>query len=201
MKLAAASFFLLLLFVHWTPDPERVLDQPLSTFRDDSRAWLGYALFATLLLAGGLYVAALARSDRVAEAIISALGVLILLTVALTPSTDGLHLFCSLVLFALLFGYYAIVLYRAEPILLFVHLIVPFALVFAIRFHSYGLWQKGFIAYFVLLAAVHHHVLTHQRFGGQAPSAADPVGYGQSRRRRKVYRMEAEEHWRRGNAR
>lgn len=201
MKLAALSFFLLLLFVHWTPDFESVSEQPLSMFRDDSRGWLGYALFATLVLVGVLYVAALGRSQREAEAIISAFAILILLAVALTPSTDLFHLFCSLLLFGVLFGYYAILLYRAERILLVVHLIVPIALALAIQFHSYGLWQKSFIAYSVFLAAVHHHVLNHQRSHDRASPVADRLRCGPARRRRKVYRMEPEGQWRKRDAR
>lgn len=207
MKLAALSFFLLLLYVHWTGDQEHVVEQPLSMFRDDSRGLFGYALFATLLLTGVLYVAALARSQREAEAAISAIGVLMLLVVAVTPSTNGFHVLCSLWLFGLLFGYYAILLYRAERILLIVrillvvlHLIVPIALAFAIQFHSYGLWQKSFISYFVFLAAAHHHALTRQRFEKPSSPAAGPWRRGDAPRRRRVYRVELQENWRRRGA-
>lgn len=197
MKPAALSFVLLLIYVHWTGDLERAAEQPLSTFRDDSKGLLGYALFAALLLVGVLYVVTLARSQREAEAIISGLGVLILLTVAVTPSTDPFHLLCSLLLFGLLFGYNSILLFRAERILLALHLLVPIALAFATRFHSYGLWQKSFISYFVFLAAAHHHALTHQHPGDHTSTASRRVGRSQGTKRRKVYRMELDEHWQR----
>ncbi len=196
MKLASLSFFLLLVFAHTTGDFESVAGQPLSTFRDGPRAWLGYALFATLLLVGVLYVTALVRSQREAEAGISALGILVLLIVALTPSTDGFHLCFSLLLFALLFGYFGVLLYRATAVWLLAHLGVPVALAFVVDFHSYGLWQKSFIAYFVFLAAIHHSVLTLQRFDGRSSPAARPWRHAGTRRR-KVYRVELEDDWRR----
>jgi hypothetical protein len=197
MKLASLTFFLLLLLAHTTGDFERLAAQPLSMFRYDSQAWLGYALFAALLLVGVLYVRALVRSQREAEAAISALGVLVLLIVALTPSTEGFHVLLSLLLFALLFGYYGVLLYRTIAIWLFAHLAVPIALAFAIDFHSYGLWQKSFIVYFVFLAAVHHHALTRQRLDHKS----SPVASGLSRsdqtfRRRKVYHLGLDNEWR-----
>jgi membrane-associated HD superfamily phosphohydrolase len=200
MKLAALSFFLLLIYVHFTGDLERAAEQPLSMFRDDSTGLLGYVLFAALLLVGVLYVVALARSQREAEAIISSISVLILLAVAVTPSTNSFHLLCSLLLFGLLFGYYAILLYRTERILLVGHLIVPIALALAIQFHSYGLWQKSFISYSVFLAAVHHHALTH-RHSGRNFWLSQSSGRHLATKRRKVYCMELEQHWQRRDAR
>lgn len=197
MKLAALTFFFLLVYVHWTSDVESVGEQPLSTFRDDARGLFGYALFAALLLVSVLYVAALARSQWEAEAVISAVAAVILLTVAMTPSRNGFHLFCSLLLFVLLFGYYGVLLYRTQPILLILHLIVPLALAFAIQFHSYGLWQKSFISYFVFLAATHHHVLTRQRFASRSLQTTYSLQRVQTTKRRKVFRLEPEAHWRR----
>jgi hypothetical protein len=69
-------------------------------------------------------------------------------------------------------------------------------LAFAIQFHSYGLWQKSFISYFVFLAAAHHHVLTHRHFR-HFDSSADLFNRSQETKRRKVFRLESEGHWRR----
>jgi hypothetical protein len=199
MKFASLSFFLLLVFAHTTGDFDSLAGQALSTFRDGPHGWLGYALFATLLLVGVLYVTALVRSQREAEAAISALGILVLLIVALTPSTDGYHLFFSLLLFALLFGYYGVLLYRTMAVWLFAHLAVPVVLAFVVDFHSYGLWQKSFIAYFVFLATAHHSVLTLQRLDPLWP-VSRPWRYGHATRRRKIYRLEPDHNWRRRGA-
>ena len=196
MKFTSLSFFLLLVFAHTKGDFESLAGQPLSTFRDGPHGWLGFALFAALLLVGVLYVTALVRSQREAEAGISVLGILLLLIVALTPSTDGFHLFFSLLLFALLFGYYGVLLYRAVAVWLFAHLAMPVALAFVVDFHSYGLWQKSFIAYFVFLAAAHHYVLTLQRLDGRPSPDARPWRHAGTRRR-KVYRVELGDDWRR----
>jgi hypothetical protein len=160
MKLASLAFFLLLVIAHMTGDPGDVADLPLSTFRDGPRAWIGYALFTTLLLVGLTHFATLLRCGRRSEAVVSGLAFLLLLAVTATPSEDSFHLLTSLILLALLFGYYAVLLYRAEKLWLVAHLAVPIALALVIRWHSYGLWQKSFIAYFVFLAAAHHFVLT-----------------------------------------
>jgi hypothetical protein len=74
-------------------------------------------------------------------------------------------------------------------------------LAFATQLHSYGLWQKSFISYFVFLAAAHHHVLTHRHFRHFDSSAADPCNPRQETKRRKVFRMELEAQWRRRNTR
>jgi hypothetical protein len=194
MKLAAFAFLVLLLHAHAAGDPARLLHQPLSMFRDGGRWWLGYALFAVLLLIGGLYTRALARARREAETVIAGLAALLLLVVAVTPSWEGFHLLCSLLLFALLFGYYAVLLQRVSGALLFAHLVVPVALALLTSFQSYGLWQKGFVAYLILAAVAHHHLLV--RHAGERP-ARHPAGRGPSVRRRKVYQLEPGRAWER----
>jgi hypothetical protein len=193
MKLAALAFFLLMFFAHVTDDFDLVAGQPLSIFRDGPRGWLGYALFAALLLVSVSYIKALARSRMECEAILSVLGASLLMLVAATSSTGGFHLLCSLLLFALLFSYYGILLYRAEPIWLAAHLFVPIALALVVRFHSYGLWQKCFISYFVFLSAAHHHVLIAQLQEYKSSLAA--ARRGRSDKRRKVYRVGASREW------
>jgi hypothetical protein len=192
MKLTALAFLLLLLLAHMTGDFDELAGQPLSTFRDGPQGWLGYALFAALLLVSLLYLAALVRFDRLGEAAVSGLAVVLLLVVALTPSWGGFHLLCSLLLFMLLFGYYSLLFYRMEGVWLFVHLAAPVVLALVTNLHSYGLWQKSFIAYFVLLAAAHHHLLIRQPL--------PPTGHGAMRRvsstrRRKVYQLASGREW------
>src|SRR5205823_4510982 len=126
------------------------------------RAWLGYVLFALLLLIGGLHTAAQVRVRRSADATLSGFAVFLLLLVAATPSWGSFHLAWSFLLLGLLFGYYAVLLYRTESFLLMMHLAVPVVLVVVTRFHSYGIWQKSFIVYFVVAAVIHHHISTRQ---------------------------------------
>src|SRR5882724_11275273 len=114
MKLASLAFFLLLVFAHIVGNSEPALARPLSEFRDGERAWLGYALFALLLVIAGVHAAAQVRAKRPGDAAVSGLAVVLLLLVAETPSWGGFHSFWSLLLLALLFGYYGMLLYCAE---------------------------------------------------------------------------------------
>ena len=196
MKLAALAFFLLLVLAHTAGDPE-LLGRPLSELRDGQQGWLGYTLFALLLLVGLLYIVTLARSGREGEAAVAALAVLLLVVVTATPSWGGYHLLSSLVLLLLLHLYYGLLLYRAESFWLVVHLGVPVALVGATGFHSYGMWQKSFIAYCVAACAVHQHLVVRQTARRPSSLAVRPRKGSQPMRRRKVYRVEAVREWHR----
>jgi hypothetical protein len=194
MKLAALSFLVLLLAAHVAGDTARLLGQPLSQFRDGEEALLGYGLFALLVLVGGLYAVALARSDRVAESAITGFAVLLLLLIAATPSLGVFHHLFSLGLLLVLFGYFTILLLRAGSPLLLAHLAMPLGIAWFTEMHSYGLWQKSFIVYIVLAATVHHHLLGRpappqpaQRRAGALPS-----------RRRTVYALAVGREWARG---
>jgi hypothetical protein len=156
MKFTTLVFVVVLLFAHAAGDLDPMLERPLSHFRDEP---VGYVLFGLLLVVGALYTRALWRSRREAEATVSAFALLLLVVVAATHSASGFHLFCALVLLGLLFGYIALLLRRARSAWLPAHLAVPLLLVLLTRCHSYGLWQKTFIVYFILAVAVHHHLL------------------------------------------
>ncbi len=201
MKLASLAFVLLLLAAHLDGDSAELIGQPLSMFRDGEQGWLGYLLFAVLLLISGLYVRALARADRVGEAAAASLAALLLAVVAVTPSMGGFHIFCSLVLLGVLFAYFALLLRRSEaPLLAAVHLAVPVALVPATGLHSYGLWQKAVITYIVAVTAFHHHLLAvplpRRRSRGRRASAVGPGN------RHKVFQVAPSREWaRRGPAR
>jgi hypothetical protein len=201
MKLASLAFVLLLLSAHLAGDSTELVGQPLSMFRDGEQGWLGYLLFAVLLLISGLYVTALARADRVAEAAVAGLAGGMLAVVAVTPSMGAFHILCSLLLLALVFAYFALLLHRAEgPLMAAVHLAVPVALVGATGLHSYGLWQKAVITYMVTATAVHHHLLgvppARRRSRGRRASSAGPG------KRPKVIQLAPSREWvRRGPAR
>lgn len=200
MKLSSLAFVLLLVIAHAAVDPDRAVELPLSMFRDGDRPWVGYALFGHLLLIGVLYIRGLARSDRIAEAVISSAAVVLLAAIAVTPSLDGFHHLFSFLLLLLLFGYYGLVLYKAESGWLFAHLAAPVVLVFGIGFHSYGLWQKMFIVYIVGAAVVHHHLCLCTRVpGDKQPRRGSNGGY--PLRKRKVYQLEHGRTWGQSSAR
>jgi hypothetical protein len=200
MKLATLAFVLLLLSAHLAGDSAELVGQPLSMFRDGDQGWLGYLLFAVLLMISGLYLTALARVERLGEAAAAGLAAVLLAVVAATPSMGPFHIVCSLLLLALLLAYFALLLHRAEgPWLAATHLAVPVALVGATGLHSYGLWQKAVITYIVAVTAVHHHLLgapPRPRSRRRRASAAGPG------RRPKVFQLAPSREWaRRGPAR
>jgi hypothetical protein len=198
MKLAPAIFLVLLLRAHALDESDDPLGRPLSMFRDGPQAWLGYAMFAALLLVGLLYTAALVRRRREGEAAISGLAVLLLLLVAATPSSDSFHGLCSLLLLLLLFAHYTWLLYRLGGPWVFAHLAVPVSLMLGTRSHSYGLWQKGLILYFLAAVVVHYHVLKLEAAGGGRRSARTRIrGGSPPGNRRKVYQLEPGRAWRR----
>jgi hypothetical protein len=197
MKFAGSTFFVLLLGIHGAGDLDRLLGKPLSQFRDAELGWMGYALFAVLLLVGALYVRALWRARREPESIVAGLAVVLLVGVVVTPSWGFLHHVFAFTLFALLFGYYTLLLHRARSAWLLGHLAAPFLLVVVTGCHSYGLWQKAFILYCVAAAVLHHHLL-----GRPARESSRTPQRGQTLRRRKVYTLEQSRSWaRRGAAR
>ena len=201
MKLASAAFVLLLLAAHGAGDLDERLGEPLSMFRDGEQSWLGYLLFASLLAIGWLYTAALIRAGEEDEAVSGVLAGLLLLVVAVTPSFEGFHLLCSGVLLLLLFLHYWRLLRESESPWLVLHVLAPFALVLVSGCHSYGLWQKSMILYFVVLATIRHHLLG-RGVTGRHPSAVTPrtLGGDGTCRRRKVYHLEAGRTWARRRA-
>ncbi len=194
MKAAVLAFLLCLWAVLQEtgyPDPYHT---PLSMFRDGPRWLLGYALFALLGLIGTLMAAALGRAGHTGGAGVFAAGVLLLAVIAVTPSADGFHLFCSLVLLLLLYGYYGALLHLAESCWRFVHWLMPLILLVGTGFLSYGLWQKAFIVYCVLTIALHHH-----RLGRAGPRPAAPRGWRPTPplRKRVVYVLSEGSEWHR----
>lgn len=190
MKLAVIAFFLLLLLAHASGDFDEQLAQPLSLFRDGEQVWLGYSLFTLLSVIGVLYTVVLAKSEMEPEAVVSGFAVILLLIVATTSSFSAFHLLTSLVLLLVLFGYFGLLLRRANSLWFLPHMMIPVILVLATRFHSYGLWQKSFIGYFVLASVIHAHLL-----GEIVPQDRRKSVY--SKRRRKVYTLEPGIEWER----
>jgi hypothetical protein len=193
MKLASISFFVLLLLAHANGGLAGMIGQPLSQFRDGEQRWLGYTLFALLLLIGWLYTVALARSRQEREAAVVGFAVLLLLFVVTTPSLGVFHSIGSLLLLGLLFCHFAWQLFQAESLWFFAHLAVPVTLAFLTFFQSYGVWQKGIISYFVVAVVIHYSTLS-QTLPVHDPSQldSDSLMYGHAMKRQKVERLKSE---------
>lgn len=158
MRLASVAFFLILAGLHLRDFSEGTLEMPLSMFRDGpSRAW-GFTMFGLLAFIGLKWIWTLARTCRISELIAVTPGLLLLGFVALTDSEDGWHLFASFVLLGWLLLFFAAKLWEEESWLLYPHLFMPVAIALTIQFHSFGLWQKTLITYFVLAINVHELV-------------------------------------------
>jgi hypothetical protein len=202
VKSASAGFVLLLLGAHGVGDLSLRMAEPLSMFRDGELAWLGYVLFAALLLVSLVYMRDVIRAGEEEEAIVAGLAALLLFIVAVTPSFQGFHILSSFLLLLLLFGHYWRLLRDSGSPWLIFHVLAPFALVLLSGCHSYGLWQKCLILYLVALANLRHHRLCRTRAIEPLP-ASTSVLFGSSglNGRRKVYQLEAGREWARSKAR
>ena len=139
-------------------------------------------MFCALAVVGAVYSLALLRLAEPIDAANAGAAIVVLLIVAATPSTSRVHVNCAFILLGSVFAYNAILLYQASPPWMFVHLSVPIVLVVVIGFHSYGMWQKAMISYFVLAAVVHHHVLVHAARSRAAAEPGVPDNERQARR-------------------
>ena len=191
MKIAAIAFFALLVYAHVVGGLEATLPRPLSMFRDGEFVALGYAMFCALAVVGIVYSLTLLRLAEPIDAANAGAAIVVLLIVAATPSNSRVHVNCAFILLSSVFAYNAILLYQAAQPLMLVHLCVPIVLVVVIGFHSYGVWQKTMISYFVIAAVVHHHVLVH---AARVPAATEPDVCD---KQRPAHRVEQGREWRR----
>ncbi len=202
VKSASAAFVLLLLSAHGVGDFSKRLAEPMSMFRDGEQAWLGYVLFAALLLVSVVYVRDVIRAGEEEEAVIAGLAALLLFVVAVTPSFQGFHILSSFLLMLLLFGHYWRLLRDSGSRWLIFHVSVPFALVLLSGCHSYGLWQKCLILYLVALVNLRHHRLCRTSASEPLPaSTSEFFGSGEVSGRRKVYQLERGQVWTRAKTR
>jgi hypothetical protein len=202
VKSASAAFVLLLLGAHGVGDRNQRLAAPLSMFRDGEQAWLGYVLFAALLLVILVYMRDVIRAREEDEAIIAGLAALLLFIVGVTPSLQAFHILSSVLLLLLLFGHHWRLLRDSGSPWLIFHVVAPFALVLLSGCHSYGLWQKCLIVYLIGLANLRHHRLCRARAIEPLPaSTSRSFGSGGVNGRRKVYQLEPGREWARAKAR
>jgi hypothetical protein len=150
MGIATVLFLILLAAAH-VGDPDAA-DRPLSLFREQ-RPVVGYSLFGLLALVNGLHLRTYYRLGMGRELFAPAASTVLLAVVALTPSPDTGHTLAAFVLLGLVFGWYALRLYRVSSPWLIVHLAVPLLLVVHLA-SSYGAWQKLIIVYFLVAANI-----------------------------------------------
>jgi hypothetical protein len=150
MVIATALFLVLLATAH-VGDPDAV-DRPLSLFREQ-RPVIGYSLFGLLALINGLHLRTYYQLGLGRELFAPAASMVLLAVIALTPSWDAGHTVAALVLLGLVFGWYALRLYRVASPWLLVHLAIPLLLLVHMA-SSYGVWQKMIIVYFLFAANI-----------------------------------------------
>jgi len=161
VKVLGILFALLLIYAHLVDAQGDAYLRPLSMFRDYEPAWIGYALFGALLLVGleTIRTAIRLRADVHAVVYIAATG--LLAVVVATPSNDGLHTACAVLAMAMMFVYYAVLLYYGDSMFwLVMHLLMPSFFMMASKLESYGVWQKGMILYFLTAVVVHQSLLS-----------------------------------------
>ena len=196
MKLVAAVFLVFLIDAHLQDRGRETLDLPLSMFRDGGRGVQGYVLFALLLAVGGVMIARTVRLKQYGQTAFFASAGFLLLLAMITPSLGGFHALCAFGLLGLIYVYYAGLLFAAgNYFLLWLHAMIPLFMLLIVRFHSYGLWQKGIIAYFVLALVIHHHLLPRLKFDSLFDWPARGKRGGQLGRRRRVYTLDSGKAW------
>lgn len=189
MRLLSATFVLMLAYAHRGGD---LLHQPLSIFRDGEQRLIGGMLFLLLLAIGTILIRKLIRLRGYVGGFVVAVALTLLLIVAVTPSWGEIHHLCAFGLLGLVGFYYTMWLNLEKRHWLWPHLLLTTVIVWGAAFDSYGLWQKGFILYLVLLINVQFSFLRripenrgvqYTLYSGEYPPAV---------RRQVVYRLDRE---------
>jgi hypothetical protein len=160
VKIVAAVFVALLIHAHSIDPSGDAWLRPLSAFRDSDAAWIGYALFGTLIALGLAMARTAYRVQNAAQLGIYLVQSAILFAVAVTPSNHIWHLELSVLLMATVVINLAFILWYDDSIFWFLmHMLMPTFLMWGTHLESYGVWQKGMILYFVAATVVHDHQL------------------------------------------
>lgn len=175
-------FVALLVYAHTLGTTACLLEQPLSVFRDYPEPRIGYLLFGVLVLLGAVHLRAATRACQQADAAALRLALALLIVVAVTPSFGIIHILSSLLLFLLLFGYYAILLRVAKSNWRFVHTAALLVCLLGAALHSYGFWQKCFVVYLVVIGLQCREVAVrrarHRRAHGHRSKLASSLSGG-----------------------
>lgn len=160
VKVLALAFTVMLVCAHLADAQGDAYHRPLSMFRDYQPAWIGYALFGLMLAIGVEIIRTACRLRAEGHVVVYLVLTGMLALVAATPSTDSVHTTFAVTAMAMMFIYYAVLLYRSDCLFwLVMHLLTPSILMLASRLESYGIWQKAMIVYFLAATVIHQHLL------------------------------------------
>lgn len=190
MRLVTGAFLALFVFAHTGGEGERALARPLSLFREEASSPVGWLLFGLLLAAGGILVRLLLRLGWFLDALMLLTATALLAFVAATPSLDAGHLYASGVLLLALYIYYATLFYRLESRWLWLHLAAPVLLLLATQLHSYGLWQKSLILYYLVAINLQYVASRKWLIAAQTPRRTGEIPKRDTQQRQKVYKLD-----------
>ena len=190
MRLVTLAFLVLFVLAHASGDGERALARPLSLFREEAGNPIGWLLFGLLLAAGLILVQLLVRLGWFLDALMLLIVTALLGFVAATPSLDSGHLYASGVLLLSLYIYYAILFYRLESRWLWLHLAAPVLLLFLTQLHSYGLWQKSLILYYLLVISLQYSASKKWLKAAQSPRRKGEIPKRDPQRKQKIYKLD-----------
>jgi hypothetical protein len=184
MKLAALFYFWLLFAAHQLCGLYQPLHEPMCSFRYGEFGAIGYGLFVSMGLIGLIYGLDLRRYGQPGEAANVVSFATVLFIIGATPSEWPLHNAAAIVMMVCIVAYFALLLYRADSPLMWIHLAVPILLTVVTGFQSYGIWQKALICYLIFAAVVHHHLVKR---GARLQTA--PATEAFSKERSAAYRL------------
>jgi hypothetical protein len=191
LKLSSLAFLALLCYTHVAAGTGLLLAMPLSMFRDGPLSPAGYLLFAFLTLIGITLTLTLAGSGRRAEAGLAGAATGLLVVVAATPTYHAAHEATSFGLLFALYCYVGCLATAAGRTWFYLHLATPAILLLATQFHSYGLWQKSYVVYVIVVANVYAHLVRREAI---APPRREYDRRAPTRRR-KVYTVDPGRVW------
>lgn len=183
LHLCSLGFLSFLALAHLGGDAA-VLAEPLSMLRDGVFSSLGYGAFLCLIGAALCHSWKLLASGWAVEGRFALAAAFILAVVAITPTSHPLHEGLAFLLLGMLYAYFGLLLYRARSPLALGHWLSPLWLLCLIGCHSFGLWQKALIVYFVVASNVEALV-----------AAVAKSRQRRARRRRKVWVLDEGRAW------
>jgi hypothetical protein len=189
MRHVTLAFVALLVIAHTGGEGETALARPLTLFREEAGSPIGWLLFALLLAAGVILVRLLLKMRWFVDAVILIVTTALLALVAATPSLDADHILVSGILLLSLYLYYAILFNRLESGWLWLHLPMPVLLLFLTRLHSYGLWQKSLILYFLLVINLQYSASRDWLVSARSPRPRTLPPKRDQQRRQRIYKL------------